>query len=74
MILPSAPRPPVPSRWCSGPCGRLLSLVAFERGDVCNRCRRNARYVTERALAAFERHLALQPEARAARRKMGRAA
>lgn len=57
------------TRWCTGPCRRLLSVVAFDRGDVCRRCRQNARKSTERALAAFERHMALPLAHRGGRRR-----
>jgi hypothetical protein len=44
-------------RWCTGPCGRLLSVVAFRRGDVCGRCRDVTAHAQARGQAALAKHL-----------------
>lgn len=61
-------------RWCVGPCGRLLSVVAFRRGIVCGRCRDVTAHARARGEAAFTRHLALPPADRVGHRRVGRAA
>ena len=58
-------------RWCLGPCRRLLSVVAFRRGDVCGRCRDVQAHARARGQAALEKHLALPRRDRVARQKNG---
>jgi len=54
-------------RWCTGPCLRLLSVVAFDGAkDVCIRCHDLKFRGRQRALRAFRRHLELPPLARVA--------
>lgn len=54
-------------RWCAGPCGRLLSVVAFRRGDVCGRCRDVTAHARARGQAALAKHLALPAAQRSVR-------
>jgi hypothetical protein len=61
-------------RWCLGPCGRLLSVVAFRRGDVCGRCRDVQAHARAHGEAAFAKRLELPREDRCGRRRFVRRA